>query len=1326
MLFSSVRESSSGIFKTNKATLSSSLTVELQFKKTVKCISDLFDVVDGVADDLQMCKKQVSGIQKQLQHTKKLNKLDKTILGKLEEGKIEIALQLNQDDCSVGACCARMKLQEHNVARDVNDMCDAVEGYQKSIHSHVEQMSQVAEPMTYSHTCTLIERLQTRIATVKLLRKEKLYKADHNKSDEDKLDGCGSLKAQLFDLCDIVGDKWRDLADRLKMSRYDVEMIELEVHTKKERAFMMLCKWQSMVGDNATVEKVKAELKEIEEQKKEEAIASIVFPNELMEEKQFCGRKNELTILSNTMWGEKAPHVCTSLKFCCVVIKGMGGVGKSSLAAKYAFQCKYLYSDGVLYFNAESWATLTNSVIHNLTVLSLSSPSVSRSQSRFDELKSNPLEDKNAVLLNHISKLSKMLLVYDGADDLSFLPKILPRSTARVHVLITTRCDDCSVLQKSLNHVISLGCLEAKDAVAAVAMWSGRQPSNSQETAAATKLSVEAPIEKLPIALAHAGTYMRKTHLSYEEYYKLLKRNEVELEGLALDLDKLLHYFRASHLREVLMEANVTQPPDLKRLSDRNIDELDISERDKNGVRNVRSFMMSSSHAHLTWQMDIELVARENPKALSLLEYASFLSSRDIPEKLVRPLVFHEYANYEYSLCVSTLSSHNLVEWHETAEGYTLNIHPLVQSTVMERVKQQPDEMELKITDVCKNMLSHRPHSAMDLNCVPSDVRLQLASHSYSLAKHVLLADVEIPTCLDLVRYTCVTFSQFQPPDRLCYLCEKWYHKVMQLDSFPYEGKRTLVIEASNLLSKAYFKKLKVKESLDLSLKTKKMIDELKPDEKKEIHGHHKHVLENVHQCYRMLKKFEEEKFYLKELMLVMKNRGEQLGCEFACVECEMAENYLKRGKQDKAMKLCQQVMEKLNDMEEYDQIKAMTTLSKCFLSFGEFEKAVDLLDRSWKLLSRFDYYNFLYDRLDVMKFKCECEITRPNGSKDKLTEALEIAKSALSIALSLLPSEIWKIFSWKLQIAKCNRKLGNMETCIEQLTEMRKVEEANMPDSRYRLCDVIKELGDTLFDRGDLIEALTCYKEALKLYQQEDTYHLDIANTLGFIGTVYYVMDNLTDAVKHFEQSIEIREQKQLSLCLEAGLCYGYLGDCYGLMLEQDLQVLYQAREAFTKSLNILLLYSNCDQEIVDMLWHLAATYGMKIDAVTIDEKASTLKLIAREAYTWRDYARAKDLFYMQMKVEAAAMVLQPAQKVIVLHNIGWCQMHLSQLDEAEETFTESLRIAQSLRPEEHQGLRISSIKNLLGLLVRMLKYFRMLLFTIRLISNTIQSQDS
>ena len=39
-------------------------------------------------------------------------------------------------------------------------------------------------------------------------------------------------------------------------------------------------------------------------------------------------------------------------------------------------------------------------------------------------------------------------------------------------------------------------------------------------------------------------------------------------------------------------------------------------------------------------------------------------------------------------------------------------------------------------------------------------------------------------------------------------------------------------------------------------------------------------------------------------------------------------------------------------------------------------------------------------------------------------------------------------------------------------------------------------------------------------------------------IGTIYYKTGNITDAVKHYEQSIEIREQKQLSLCGEAGQC--------------------------------------------------------------------------------------------------------------------------------------------------------------------------------------------
>ena len=41
-------------------------------------------------------------------------------------------------------------------------------------------------------------------------------------------------------------------------------------------------------------------------------------------------------------------------------------------------------------------------------------------------------------------------------------------------------------------------------------------------------------------------------------------------------------------------------------------------------------------------------------------------------------------------------------------------------------------------------------------------------------------------------------------------------------------------------------------------------------------------MLQVIYYCYQVLNKFEEKKFYLKKLMLVMKTSGEQLGREFA------------------------------------------------------------------------------------------------------------------------------------------------------------------------------------------------------------------------------------------------------------------------------------------------------------------------------------------------------------------------------------------------------------------------------------------------------------
>ena len=112
-------------------------------------------------------------------------------------------------------------------------------------------------------------------------------------------------------------------------------------------------------------------------------------------------------------------------------------------------------------------------------------------------------------------------------------------------------------------------------------------------------------------------------------------------------------------------------------------------------------------------------------------------------------------------------------------------------------------------------------------------------------------------------------------------------------------------------------------------------------------------------------------------------------------------------------------------------------------------------------------------------------------------------------------------------------------------------------------------------------------------------------------------------------------------SSCIYCAVGYAMLGACHVLMLHylgrkatfeqmllgihQARETIHQAREAFTKSLNILLFCPNCDDKILNgeifslalqyiitllmtVLADLAATYGMKIDEETIDEKATSM----------------------------------------------------------------------------------------------------------------------
>ena len=382
--------------------------------------------------------------------------------------------------------------------------------------------------------------------------------------------------------------------------------------------------------------------------------------------------------------------------------------------------------------------------------------------------------EDNKIFLQYVYSKGNVLLLYDGADDLDLLENILPRHTAHVHVLVTTRVRGDHPILERADGVTCLGRLTPDAGVEALQAWRGHtgEELEGEELTFAKRVVSESPIEGLPLAIAHIGTCIKKGRISCQQYYCLFKKNQSVLQALALDMNKLLHYFRISNLREPLERQGLFQPKDLSRISVEDIQSIAVEQNDRHLLSLARHFVMNSNPVHLTWQLDIESVKRTDRNALNVLLYASLMAYRNIPERVLRPLVFCD-SSYQYNLHVDTLMSHTLVDISENNEGCSLHMHPLVQSTLLERVMQQPEEMHDRLNKIAHILLRLLPCGDRDVQrCLKEDQFLSLLPHAYAVAsKAVWIRDDE--TCDCLVEVACRIALITQHIDVAVYLCHE-------------------------------------------------------------------------------------------------------------------------------------------------------------------------------------------------------------------------------------------------------------------------------------------------------------------------------------------------------------------------------------------------------------------------------------------------------------------------------------------------------------------------------------------------------------------------
>ena len=243
--------------------------------------------------------------------------------------------------------------------------------------------------------------------------------------------------------------------------------------------------------------------------------------------KRFTGRQKELESLERCLLSENSDH-----KFRMAAICGLGGCGKTTLAAQFAWEHKPQYEGGVFWFSMEDEEKFESCVNDLALRLGLMEKSSDLTLAR---------------ILTLISKQEKLwLMVLDNVDQPILSEKMrkvlrgIWKRESNGHMLVTTRrerkeiCRCVDVEPNCFVEITSFSIEEAKEFL--LSHFSGENAAVQED--ALNELVVE--LGCLPLALEQAGAHIKSLGCTVNEYLKQYK----------LERFKLLSEHRANPSRE--------------------------------------------------------------------------------------------------------------------------------------------------------------------------------------------------------------------------------------------------------------------------------------------------------------------------------------------------------------------------------------------------------------------------------------------------------------------------------------------------------------------------------------------------------------------------------------------------------------------------------------------------------------------------------------------------------------------------------------------------------------------------------------------------------
>lgn len=334
----------------------------------------------------------------------------------------------------------------------------------------------------------------------------------------------------------------------------------------------------------------------------------------------FTGRQDLLDHLQRQFARSEAEQP-TALQHAALTqaqaIKGLGGIGKTQTAIEYAYRARergrYTHT---LWINASSEET----VLSSFASLKGWVPDLAPAE----ESNQRAQIDKTLRWLEQCP--DPWLLIYDNADDITFLPAYLPKE-GRGSMLFTTRASAVGALAPALE----VDVLSVEDAIQLLlrrAGWANDATREEREDASA----IAQELGRFPLALDQSGAYLEETGCSFADYLEL--------------------YQERQHALLARRGKQVTGYPD---------------------------------SVATTWSLAFERIEERSPAAAELLQVCAFVAPDQIPEELLTggaafwPTTLQEAVRdrLRFNQMLSTLLAFSLIK--RFGRKHQLSIHRLVQ-----------------------------------------------------------------------------------------------------------------------------------------------------------------------------------------------------------------------------------------------------------------------------------------------------------------------------------------------------------------------------------------------------------------------------------------------------------------------------------------------------------------------------------------------------------------------------------------------------------------------------------------------------------------------